>query len=144
MKPLSKKWRTILLLSLAELLAMSLWFSATAVVPALMEHWDVSGGAAAWLTMSVQIGFVAGALLSALLNLPDIFPPRKVLAAGALIGALLNALVPALDLGFDLLAASASDLRRCCLSDSVEQVRETLLDLTEIATRVRMGHRGSV
>ncbi len=100
MKPLSRKWRTILLLSLAELLAMSLWFSATAVVPALMEHWDVSGGAAAWLTMSVQIGFVAGALLSALLNLPDIFPPRKVLAAGALIGALLNALVPALDLGF--------------------------------------------
>ena len=50
----------------------------------------------------------------------------------------------ALDLGFDLLAASASDLRRCCLSDSVEEVRETLLDLTEIATRVRMGHRGSV
>ncbi len=50
----------------------------------------------------------------------------------------------ALELGFDLLAASALDLRRCCLSDSVEQVRETLLDLTEIATRVRMGHRGSV
>jgi hypothetical protein len=50
----------------------------------------------------------------------------------------------ALDLGFDLLAASASDLERCCLSDSVEQVRETLLDLTEIARRVRMGHRGSV
>ncbi len=50
----------------------------------------------------------------------------------------------ALELGFDLLAASASDLRRCCLTDSVEQVRETLLDLTEIATRVRMGHRGSV
>jgi len=50
----------------------------------------------------------------------------------------------ALELGFDLLAASASDLRRCCMTDSVEQVRETLLDLTEIATRVRMGHRGSV
>ncbi len=50
----------------------------------------------------------------------------------------------ALELGFDLLAASASDLKRCCLSDSVEQVRETLLDLTEIATRVRMGHRGAV
>ena len=50
----------------------------------------------------------------------------------------------ALELGFDLLAASASDLGRCCLSDSVEQVRETLLALTEIATRVRMSHRGSV
>ena len=50
----------------------------------------------------------------------------------------------ALELGFDLLAASASDLERCCLSDSVEQVRETLIDLTEIATHVRKGHRGSV
>lgn len=50
----------------------------------------------------------------------------------------------ALELGFDLLAASASELGRCCLSDSVEQVRETLLDLTEIATRVRMGHRGAI
>jgi len=50
----------------------------------------------------------------------------------------------ALALGFDLLAASASDLERCCLSDSRERVRETLLDLTEIATRVRMGHRGAV
>jgi len=50
----------------------------------------------------------------------------------------------ALELGFDLLAASASDLERCCLTDSVEQVRETLIDLTEIAKRIRMGHRGAV
>jgi hypothetical protein len=50
----------------------------------------------------------------------------------------------ALELGFDLLAASASELTRCCQSDSVERVRETLLDLTEIAMRVRMGHRGAV
>ena len=48
------------------------------------------------------------------------------------------------ELGFDLLAGSASDLERCCRSDSLEQVRETLIDLTEIATQVRMGHRGSV
>jgi hypothetical protein len=50
----------------------------------------------------------------------------------------------ALELGFDLLAASASELTRCCQSDSAERIRETLLDLTEIAMRVRMGHRGSV
>ncbi len=48
------------------------------------------------------------------------------------------------ELGFDLLAASAWELKRCCLPDSAEQVRETLIDLTEIAKRVRMGHRGSV
>ena len=48
------------------------------------------------------------------------------------------------DLGFDLLAASAWELKRCCLPDSAEQVRETLIDLTEIAKRVRAGHRGAV
>ena len=48
------------------------------------------------------------------------------------------------ELGFDLLAGSASDLERCCRSDSLEQVRETLIDLTEIAKQVRMGHRGAV
>jgi hypothetical protein len=52
--------------------------------------------------------------------------------------------IDANQLGFDLLAASASELERCCLPDSVEQIRETLIDLTEIAKQVRMGHRGSV
>ncbi len=52
--------------------------------------------------------------------------------------------VTAFELGFDLLATSASDLEHCCQSDSVEQVRDTLIDLTEIAKQVRMGHRGAV
>ncbi len=79
---------------------MSLWFSATAVVPALMIHWQVPSGSAAWLTMAVQTGFVAGAVLSALLNVPDLWEPRKVVATGAVIGAALNASIPLLDPGF--------------------------------------------
>jgi len=95
-----EKWFVLLVLSFASLLTMSLWFSATAVLPALIDHWDLDSGSAAWLTMSVQLGFVAGALLSALLNIPDLFAPRKVFAAGALIGAILNALIPALHSSF--------------------------------------------
>jgi MFS family permease len=95
----SKKWRVLLLLSLAELLAMSLWFSATAVTPALIAEWELSPGSAAWLTMTVQLGFVAGALLSALFNVSDLWEPRKVCAAGAFAGALFNALIPLLDAG---------------------------------------------
>ncbi len=95
-----EKWPHLLGLAVAELLAMTLWFSATAVVPALMEQWDVTGGGAAWLTMSVQVGFVTGALLSALFNVPDVFQPRRVFVAGALLGATLNALIPALEAGF--------------------------------------------
>ncbi len=102
---MTRKWLVLLSLSLAELLAMSLWFSATAVVPALVRHWSVSPGLAAWLTMSVQLGFVTGALLSALFNVPDLWPPRKVVAVGALAGAALNVAIPALDPGFGIAVA---------------------------------------
>ncbi len=94
------KWKVLLTLALAQLLAMSLWFSATAVTPALVEEWQLSPSSAAWLTMTVQLGFVTGALLSALLNVADIWEPRKVCASGAILGAVLNALIPLLGSGF--------------------------------------------
>jgi MFS family permease len=91
------KWRTVLWLALAELLAMSLWFSVSAITPALSEAWTLSTGEVAWLTMSVQIGFVVGTFLSALTNAADVWPPRAVFAIGAIIGGLANALIVAVD-----------------------------------------------
>ncbi len=82
------------LLSLAEFLSMALWFSATAVLPALTREWALTGSAQAWMTNAVQLGFVAGALTSALLNLPDILSPRTVFAVSALLGAAVNAAIP--------------------------------------------------
>ena len=90
---MTEKWRTVLLLALAELLAMGLWFSASAVTPTLTTAWQLSAGDAAWLTMSVQIGFVVGAFLSALFNVADVWSPRKVFAGGAILGAAANALI---------------------------------------------------
>lgn len=91
----NKKWQILILLSLAELLGMSLWFSASAVTPALTTAWDLTPGGVAWLTMSVQIGFVVGAFLSALFNIADVWPPRLVFAWGATVGAVANALIAA-------------------------------------------------
>lgn len=68
------------LLATTELLAMSVWFSASAVVPALGSAWRLSTSAQAWLTMSVQLGFVAGTLVSAVLNLADRIPARWLFA----------------------------------------------------------------
>jgi hypothetical protein len=45
---------------LSEFFAMSVWFSTSAVVPALSSDWHLTGAGQAWLTMSVQIGFVVG------------------------------------------------------------------------------------
>jgi len=82
-----------LLLSLAELLAMGLWFSASAVTPNLSEVWNLNSGQVAWLTMAVTVGFVVGAFLSALTNVADIFHPRLVFSISAFVGAAATALI---------------------------------------------------
>ena len=94
------KWRILAALALAELLGLALWFSASAVTPALAAEWGLSAGDRAWLTMSVQIGFVAGALLSALLNISDLFNARRVFAFSALAGAACNGAIAAWADGF--------------------------------------------
>lgn len=78
---------------------MSLWFSASAVAPALQSEWTLSESQAGWLTLAVQLGFVAGTLLSALLNLPDVISSRRLFAVCAIAGAGVNA-------GFGLFAES--------------------------------------
>ncbi len=92
--PRSRKWRTLWLLAIGELLAMALWFSASAVVPQLAQDWQLSSGQQSWLTMSVQVGFVAGALLSAALNLADRIPAQRLFALSAVMGALANGAIP--------------------------------------------------
>ncbi len=79
------------LVSVAELLGMSLWFAAAAVAPQLRERWGLSVSGAGWLTAAVQLGFVAGTACAALLNLADVLPARAYFAASALLGALCNA-----------------------------------------------------
>jgi MFS family permease len=91
---MSIKWRTILLLSVAELLGMAVWFSASAVVSSLAEAWSLSDSGRAWLTMSVQAGFVIGALVSALLNLSDIIPAPRLIAISSFLASVSTILIP--------------------------------------------------
>jgi MFS family permease len=86
--------RQLALVALFEVLVMSLWFSASAVVPQLRSDWSLSSSDAAWLTTSVQLGFVTGALGSAMLNLPDRISVRRLMALSALAGAIANAALP--------------------------------------------------
>ena len=90
---LDTKRRVVGVLAAAVVLAMSLWFSASAVVPQLTAEWGLSGAQQSWLTMSVQLGFVVGALLSALLTLSDVIPAPWLFAASALLAAAFNATI---------------------------------------------------
>lgn len=70
---------------------MSLWFSASAVSGQLRVLWQLSPSEAGWLTTSVQLGFVAGTGIAAILNLADLVPARIYFAVSALGGAAANA-----------------------------------------------------
>jgi len=79
------------LLACAELLGMSLWFAASAVSAQLGDRWQLSSSSLGWLTAVVQLGFVIGTAVSALLNLADIIPARVLFSISALLGATANA-----------------------------------------------------
>jgi MFS family permease len=71
---------------------MSLWFAASAVSTSLVGRWEISTSAGvAWLTTTVQLGFVAGTAVAAVLNLADLIPAAKYFAASAILGAIANA-----------------------------------------------------
>ena len=92
----SKAW-SIAIVAACQLAAMSLWFSASAVVPALTAEFHLSAFMQAALTSAVQLGFVVGCVVSALLGLPDRVDPRRLFAASAAIGAIANAGLLAID-----------------------------------------------
>lgn len=89
----SARWHVLALLAVAELLGMSLWFTGNAVAPQLSVRWALSATQVGWLTTVVQLGFVTGTALAAVLNLADIVPARRLFATSALAGAAANAIL---------------------------------------------------
>jgi MFS family permease len=85
--PSYRKYRVLALLATAELLAMTLWFSVSAVGPELATAWGLTDTQTAWLTNAVQLGFVVGALLSAVFTISDVIKPRYLFSVAALVGA---------------------------------------------------------
>ena len=91
-----QRWKMLALIALAELLGMSVWFAANAVAPQLAARWALSQTETGWLSTVVQLGFVLGTALAAVLNLADTLPSRwyftgAATAAGAANAALLLA-----------------------------------------------------
>jgi MFS family permease len=77
------RWRALSVLAVAMVLSMAPWFSAAAVLPQLRQEWTLSAPSSAWLTIAVQLGFVAGALISAAFNLADTVRPKHLMLMGA-------------------------------------------------------------
>jgi MFS family permease len=85
------RWRMLALIALAELFGMSVWFAANAVAPQLAIRWGLSPPETGWLSTVVQLGFVLGTALAALLNLADAFSSRWYFVGAATAAAAANA-----------------------------------------------------
>jgi|AntRauTorckE5430_2_1112549.scaffolds.fasta_scaffold01514_1 MFS family permease len=72
----------------------ALWFAGNAVLPELVEQWDLPESSLSFMTSSVQFGFIVGTLVFALFNVADWFPPTRVFGVCALFGAFVNAMIP--------------------------------------------------
>lgn len=85
-----RRWRMLTVLAFAELLGMSIWFGASAVAGELGSRWSLDTSQIGWLTSVVQLGFVVGTALAAVLNLADIVPARWYFAGAAVAGGIAN------------------------------------------------------
>ena len=97
---------SILLLVLAEMAGMNLWFAAAAVLPDMVREGAIAAGRQALLTSAVQAGFVVGALVVSISGIADRLDPRRVFAVSALLAAAANAALLVAPLGGDAAIAS--------------------------------------
>ena len=91
--PVTGQRRALIGIALSQLLVLTLWFSAAAIAPQLRNEWGLSFGESSWLTLAVQIGFVAGAFTIAVSGLADSIAARKLFTFAALVGAVSNVAV---------------------------------------------------
>lgn len=94
MNELQRPARILPLLVLAQFLGTVNWLAGNAIMPALQSEWGLPDTAVASLTNSVQLGFISGALLFAVIALADRISPRLLFSlcacGSALIGYLLG------------------------------------------------------
>ena len=87
--------RILLLVSASTVFGLSVWFSTNAIAPALEAEKGFSAADIAWLTVAVQMGFVAGTLIIAITNLADLVPARRLYGIAAISAGILNlAVIP--------------------------------------------------
>ncbi|MEO0493275.1 MAG: MFS transporter [Actinomycetota bacterium] len=83
----------LLLLAAGVVLAMSPWFATSAVIGELRVRWSIGTLESSLLVITVQVGFVIGAVASAVTGLADQVRPRRLVLVGAAGAAAANGLV---------------------------------------------------
>jgi hypothetical protein len=79
------------LIAIAMIASMGPWFAASASSAAIQRELSLSVAQAAWLTMMVQLGFVAGTLLIAAAGAADAIAAHRLMACGGAFAAVSTA-----------------------------------------------------
>lgn len=87
------RWYVLAWIAISQLFALSLWFSASVIIPELRSVWNLTSYTEVFISSAVPIGFIIGTLFSAYFGLADRFNPRIFFAIAAVLGALINGLM---------------------------------------------------
>ena len=89
---LTKKSKPLILIivSISLLFTLTVWFSANAITPQLINLWNLNQANLALLSTILIIGFVIGGLIYSVFNLPDIVKTPLFFSFNALLAALGN------------------------------------------------------
>lgn len=87
---MSRPKRILPIIIFSQFCCTSLWFAGNGVMDDLILSFQLTDTALGHLTSAVQLGFIAGTFIFALLSIADRFSPSKVFFLSALAGALFN------------------------------------------------------
>lgn len=87
---MKQRLHILLILILSQFACTSLWFAGNAIVDNLALKTGLGTEIIGYVLSSVQLGFIVGTLIFALLMIADRFSPSKVFAISALLAALCN------------------------------------------------------
>jgi predicted MFS family arabinose efflux permease len=80
----------LLIIVVSEFCCTSLWFASNSVMADLVRTFGIAHQSVGHFTSAVQLGFISGTLLFALLSIADRFSPSRVFFVCALLGAVSN------------------------------------------------------
>lgn len=82
--------KTLIIIVLAQFFCTSLWFAGNAVMADLIKNLHANPDFLAQITSAVQLGFICGTLIFAILAISDRFSPSKVFFISATLAAISN------------------------------------------------------
>lgn len=85
--------RILPVIVIAQLCCTSLWFAGNAILPDILSTFYLEQGFLASLTSAVQLGFITGTLVFAILAIADRFSPSRVFFISSLLAAMLNLVI---------------------------------------------------